>query len=388
MGTSFWDKMKDTNFDLCRPVPLTIAGLFLLILLIIAGASDTVGSFTGGMFESVPEEVFPVPRLSIQTKSCPEHSTSAVVSYWVRKGVEMEDTLIEATAENPSGQTQDGDQPPLSPPFRSSEDIRGRVIGGTLADVKNFPWQVSLHVGFSHQCGGSILTKSWILTAGHCQKASKTPDEWNAYTGITYQDDAEDYRTGEKNSPGHYSKISAILYPNPMWDEDSYQTDIALMKLTTPIEEYNDYQMPICIPDSSIEGHFETEMQMQVSGFGDVQNRPDGNFQFSDKLKSVMVPMVSSELCQSWYGSDFEVLPDQICAGHAEGKRDACVGDSGGPMVRHFDVEGSDVYYQIGIVSFGFECGKPKEPGVYSRVTTYRDWIYSAMQHYDSYLNN
>ena len=87
-------------------------------------------------------------------------------------------------------------------------------------------------------------------------------------------------------------------------------------------------------------------MQMQVSGFGDVQNRPDGNFQFSDKLKSVMVPMVSSELCQSWYGSDFEVLPDQICAGHAEGKRDACVGDSGGPMVRHFDVEGSDVYYQ------------------------------------------
>ena len=39
-------------------------------------------------------------------------------------------------------------------------------------------------------------------------------------------------------------------------------------------------------------------------------------------------------------------------------------------------------------MSFGFECGKPKEPGVYSRVTTYRDWIHSAMQHYDSYLDN
>ena len=56
--------------------------------------------------------------------------------------------------------------------------------------------------------------------------------------------------------------------------------------------------------------------------------------------------LVSSELCQSWYGSDFDVLPDQICAGHAEGKRDACVGDSGGPMVKNFDDEGSDVYYQ------------------------------------------
>ena len=26
-------------------------------------------------------------------------------------------------------------------------------------------------------------------------------------------------------------QISAILYPNPMWDEDTYKTDIALMKL-------------------------------------------------------------------------------------------------------------------------------------------------------------
>ena len=59
----------------------------------------------------------------------------------------MEDTLIEATAENPSGQTQTQDegQPPLSPPFRSNEDIRGRVIGGSLADVKQFPWQERIH---------------------------------------------------------------------------------------------------------------------------------------------------------------------------------------------------------------------------------------------------
>ena len=45
------------------------------------------------------------------------------------------------------------------------------------------------------------------------------------------------------------------------------------------------------IEDSSVEGHIVSEIQMQVSGFGDVQNRPDGNFQFSDKLQSVMVPL-------------------------------------------------------------------------------------------------
>ena len=36
-----------------------------------------------------------------------------------------------------------------------------------------------------------------------------------------------------------FPKISAILYPNPQWDEDSYKHDVALMKLTTPIPEFS-----------------------------------------------------------------------------------------------------------------------------------------------------
>ena len=98
-----------------------------------------------------------------------------------------------------------------------------------------------------------------------------------------------------------------------------------------------------------------------------------------------------------------------MCAGHESGVRDSCVGDSGGPLVKNFVVDGDDAYYQVGIVSFGFECGKPNEPGIYARVTEYTDWIHrlvidstvtnwcsdkfltellSAISHYDTYLNN
>lgn len=54
-----------------------------------------------------------------------------------------------------------------------------------------------------------------------------------------------------------------------------------------------------------------------------------------------------------------------MCAS-ANGK-DACFGDSGGPLAINGTLEG--------IVSFGIGCADRLFPGVYSRVAVVRDWI-------------
>ena len=46
-------------------------------------------------------------------------------------------------------------------------------------------------------------------------------------------------------------------------------------------------------------------------------------------------------------------------------------GDSGGPL--HVCLEGR--WVQVGIVSYGFHCGKPQQPGVYMNVSSYLSWI-------------
>ena len=53
--------------------------------------------------------------------------------------------------------------------------------------------------------------------------------------------------------------------------------------------------------------------------------------------------------------------------------KDSCSGDSGGPAVfREFS---EDPWYQVGLVSYGTkECGQG-EPGVYTKIQGYINWI-------------
>lgn len=57
--------------------------------------------------------------------------------------------------------------------------------------------------------------------------------------------------------------------------------------------------------------------------------------------------------------------------------QDACDGDSGSPLI----IPGADVAgdIQVGITSFGEGCGLADFPGVYTRVSTYVNFIFDAL---------
>lgn len=53
-------------------------------------------------------------------------------------------------------------------PIRSFE-TNPYVVGGEDAYIEDYPYMVSVyHDGYRHNCGGSILSELWVLTAAHC----------------------------------------------------------------------------------------------------------------------------------------------------------------------------------------------------------------------------
>lgn len=56
-----------------------------------------------------------------------------------------------------------------------------------------------------------------------------------------------------------------------------------------------------------------------------------------------------------------------ICAGLTDGGNDFCDGDTGGALVCNDR--------QVGIASWGYGCGLPNLPGVYTSIPAFRAWI-------------
>jgi secreted trypsin-like serine protease len=153
-----------------------------------------------------------------------------------------------------------------------------------------------------------------------------------------------------------------------------YDYDVALLRLKKDIDfAAPNAPIPICLPEPALYNETYKEKIATVSGWGLSSQDAGATTRILQKLQ---VPILDMKRCH-------ELMPKtltnrMICAGFEGGEKDACTGDSGGPLA--LKNPSTNQWTQIGIVSWGEGCARKGKPGIYSRLTELVQWVYKQAE--------
>ena len=255
--------------------------------------------------------------------------------------------------------------------------ISTRIVGGVESSPTQWPAMVSLkYKGYidGHFCGASLIAQQWVLTAAHCMYDNQGLELAASDISAT----VSEYDLG--SMPSTPSTDIELVLVHRDYDSATQVNDIALLKLAVPVMNEN-----ISIASlSSTENWIAQKSPATVIGWGstvgydpDQAVIPDPDYPLL--LNEVEVQLMTDQQCTGSLGTSYS--GEMICAGVPEGGKDACMGDSGGPLM----VNSNDGWQQIGIVSWGFGCASADYPGVYTRLALYDNWINYLVKTYTTF---
>uniref|UniRef100_A0A096NXZ1 Complement C1s subcomponent n=1 Tax=Papio anubis TaxID=9555 RepID=A0A096NXZ1_PAPAN len=237
---------------------------------------------------------------------------------------------------------------------REPFEEKQRIIGGSDADIKNFPWQY------------------WVLTAAHVVEGNQEPTMYVGSTSV-------------QTSRLAKSKMltSERVFIHPGWKllevpeaQTNFDNDIALVQLKDPVK-MGPNVAPICLPGTSSDYNLMDGDLGLIAGWGQTEKRDRAL-----RLKAARLPVAPLRKCREVKVENpkadagaYVFTPNMICAGGEKGM-DSCKGDSGGAFAVQ-DPNDKAKFYVAGLVSWGPQCGTY---GLYTRVQNYVDWIMKTMQ--------
>ncbi|XP_032220680.2 transmembrane protease serine 6 isoform X2 [Nematostella vectensis] len=262
-----------------------------------------------------------------------------------------------------------GAKPVLAPFICGVRNALGRIVGGQTAKVEDWPWQAGLKKGLDDTivCGGSLINREWVVTAAHCIDRNNP-----SRTGCVVPDPPIRVILGESDVTKHEGneihRDVAQICIHPDYHEIKLTNDLALIRLRTPITTFTKHVRPVCLPTSATPD-LAVGTNCTVTGYGRVGENED----LSTQLRHATIPVLSVSECRANY-SGHTINDKVICAGYEGGKIDSCKGDSGGPFVCK-DPRVTSRFILHGAVSWGVGCARKGQPGIYTDIKKYLNWI-------------
>jgi hypothetical protein len=255
-----------------------------------------------------------------------------------------------------------------------------RIVGGKEAKQHSWPWQVyvvlnGIYYGYYDsgvECGGTLVDNRWIITAAHCVGSSQVSGYVRVGIHNFRDDDTEFSKRVVKR---------AVIHPG--WDSSTFENDIALLELVSdaivdPKDIYERERVtPLCLPNEQT--CFDKRTPCVVTGWGVYDSK---TYARHSELQEVAVRLMPKDECTKHKTYANYVKPSMVCAGYEKGGKDACAGDSGGPLMCRVKDQNSDTYTDkwvlYGVVSWGIDCAKEGQPGIYTSVPAMYEWIHEV----------
>jgi len=196
-----------------------------------------------------------------------------------------------------------------------------RVVGGFQTEVNEYPWMVNPLFGpIPYQCGASLISDQWVLTARHC---TEKPDA-NIYEQL------EDWKVSlGDHDITRLTETQSLLVNVSRVIRHPY-LDAALVKLASKIDfdEYDNIR-PICLPNGNNQ---YLDAIATVAGWGrkDYDIKKSSRVLMEANLKVKECPPefhengISGKYKKEHYMCGFSDQYGQV--------KNACSGDSGGPF--------------------------------------------------------
>lgn len=239
-----------------------------------------------------------------------------------------------------------------------------------------------------------------------CVSYSAQDDYWVARLGA--------HRRGSNLlSPHEQVRVISHIIIHPGYIDTGFVNDISVLRMEEPVR-FTDFIRPVCLPPPNAE--VQDGRMCTVIGWGQLYetgrifrkflltrfttcnsiNHIPPSPLTADTLQQVQVPLVSTEECRkrTLFLPLYRLTNNMFCAGFDRGGRDACLGDSGGPLMcevyspiplsvkllcicnyRRLHKEQDGRWTLQGVTSNGYGCARPNRPGVYTKVSRYVAWI-------------